>query len=146
MTTIDHARRLELIAAPQEPRRTIDRDAAERATADLLAALGADLQHDGQREPPRRVVEAYTFAGVIEVFARDLQVEGAFDDPDRRLAEGAARAQGVGVVLEAEHLCMSLRGVQKFGAKTVTSALDGLVRNDPRPRQEFLALTTRSDS
>ena len=53
--------------------------------------------------------------------------------------------KGVGVVLEAEHLCMSLRGVQKFGAKTVTSALHGLVRDDPRTRQEFLALTTRSD-
>jgi GTP cyclohydrolase I len=44
--------------------------------------------------------------------------------------------------LEAEHLCMSLRGVQKHGAKTVTSALHGLVRDDARTRQEFLALTT----
>ena len=49
-----------------------------------------------------------------------------------------------GVVLEAEHLCMSLRGVQKQGAKTVTSALHGLVRDDARTRQEFLALTTRT--
>jgi GTP cyclohydrolase I len=46
------------------------------------------------------------------------------------------------VVLEAEHLCMSLRGAQKQGATTVTSALHGLVRDDPRTRQEFLALTT----
>src|SRR5918995_1259225 len=52
--------------------------------------------------------------------------------------------KGVGVVLEAEHLCMSLRGVQKLGATTVTSALRGLVRTDPRTRQEFLALTTRT--
>ena len=50
--------------------------------------------------------------------------------------------KGVGVVLEAEHSCMSLRGVQKFGAKTVTSALHGLVRDDPRTRQEFLALAS----
>jgi GTP cyclohydrolase I len=49
--------------------------------------------------------------------------------------------QGVGVVLEAEHMCMSLRGVAKPGARTVTSALHGLVRDDPRTRQEFLALT-----
>ena len=49
---------------------------------------------------------------------------------------------GVTVVIEAEHMCMSLRGVQKFGSQTVTSALHGLVRDDARTRQEFLALTT----
>jgi GTP cyclohydrolase I len=49
--------------------------------------------------------------------------------------------KGVGVVLEAEHLCMSLRGVQKPGARTVTSTLHGLVRDDPRTRAEFLNLT-----
>ena len=49
--------------------------------------------------------------------------------------------RGVGVVLEAEHLCMSLRGVQKPGARTITSALHGLVRDDARTRQEFLSLT-----
>jgi GTP cyclohydrolase I len=52
---------------------------------------------------------------------------------------------GVGVVLEAEHLCMSMRGVQKFGATTVTSALHGQVRDDPRTRQEFLTLTARKE-
>ena len=51
--------------------------------------------------------------------------------------------RGVGVVLEAEHLCMSLRGVQKPGARTVTSALHGLVREDSRTRQEFLDLAMR---
>ena len=49
--------------------------------------------------------------------------------------------RGVGVVLEAEHLCMSLRGVQKPGTMTVTSALHGLVRDDARTRQEFLSFT-----
>jgi GTP cyclohydrolase I len=53
------------------------------------------------------------------------------------------RAKGLGVVLEAEHLCMTLRGVQKPGARTVTSALRGTVRDDPRTRQEFLDLTRR---
>ena len=48
--------------------------------------------------------------------------------------------RGVGVVLEAEHLCMSLRGVSKPGVTTVTSALHGLIRTDPRTRDEFLAL------
>jgi GTP cyclohydrolase I len=46
-------------------------------------------------------------------------------------------------VLEAEHMCMTLRGVQKPGARTVTSALRGSVRDDPRTRQEFLDLTRR---
>ena len=44
-------------------------------------------------------------------------------------------------MLEAEHLCMTLRGVQAAGARTVTSTLHGLLRTDPRSRQEFLALT-----
>ena len=55
--------------------------------------------------------------------------------------EDELQPKGVGVVLEAEHLCMSLRGVQKAGATTVTSALRGAVRDDPRTRQEFLDLT-----
>ena len=54
------------------------------------------------------------------------------------------RPAGVGVVLEAEHMCMSLRGVQQPGARTVTSALRGAIRDDHQTRQEFLALTTRT--
>jgi GTP cyclohydrolase I len=49
----------------------------------------------------------------------------------------------VGVVIEAEHLCMSVRGVQASGVVTVTSSLQGLLREDPRSRSEFLALTGR---
>jgi GTP cyclohydrolase I len=48
--------------------------------------------------------------------------------------------RGVGVIIEAEHLCMSLRGVQKPGSRTVTSALRGSIKDDPRTRQEFLSL------
>ena len=51
--------------------------------------------------------------------------------------------KGVGVVLEAEHLCLSLRGACKPGTRTVTSALRGAVRDDPRTRQEFLDLARR---
>jgi GTP cyclohydrolase I len=50
------------------------------------------------------------------------------------------RPKGVGVVIQAEHLCMSLRGVQAPGCRTVTSALHGLLREDPRSRAEFFAL------
>jgi GTP cyclohydrolase I len=186
--------------------RRIDTDAAQRAAADLLVALGADLTDEGLRETPRRMAAAYaelltpqhfrptTFpndegydelivvrsipfhslcmhhllpfhgvahvgylpgerilglsklARVVELFARDLQVQERLTVQIANWLQEHLEPKGVGVVLEAEHLCMSLRGVQKFGAKTVTSALHGLVRDDPRTRQEFLALTPRSDS
>ena len=193
-------------AAPEDHGRVIDRDAAERAAAGLLAALGADLRHEGLRDTPRRMVEAYaelltpepfhptTFpneqgydelvlvrsipfhslcmhhllpfhgvahigylpgrrivglsklARVVELFARDLQVQERLTTQIADWVHQQLEPKGVGVVLEAEHLCMSLRGAQKFGTRTVTSALHGLVRDDPRTRQEFLAFTTRSDS
>ena len=59
--------------------------------------------------------------------------------------EEALAPRGVGVVLEAEHQCMALRGVGKPGTRTVTSALHGLVRDDARTRQEFLALAHAGD-
>ncbi|MNJ05702.1 GTP cyclohydrolase 1 [compost metagenome] len=55
--------------------------------------------------------------------------------------EEVLRPQGVGVVIEAEHSCMTLRGVNVPGAKLTTSALRGVVRDDPRTREEFLRLT-----
>jgi GTP cyclohydrolase IA len=81
---------------------------------------------------------------VVELFARDLQIQERLTTQIADWLDGELEPKGVGVVLEAEHLCMSLRGVQKQGAKTVTSALHGLVRDDARTRQEFLALTTRT--
>ena len=56
--------------------------------------------------------------------------------------ESHLRPKGVGVVLEAEHMCMSLRGVQKTGARTTTSTLRGLLRDDARTRGEFLSLVS----
>jgi GTP cyclohydrolase I len=173
---------------------------ARRAAAALLEALGADLQDEGMRDTPRRMVDAYrelltprpfnltTFpneegydelvvvrdvpfhslcmhhampfygvahvgylpgerilglsklARVVELFARDFQVQ------ERMTAQIAGwlgrhlRPRGVGVVIEAEHLCMAFRGVQKPGTQTVTSALHGLLRDDSRTREEFLRL------
>jgi GTP cyclohydrolase IA len=204
MTTIDDAPHLELLGASRRRGRGLDRAAAQRAAADLLRALGADLDDEQLRETPRRMVDAYaelltpqpfratTFpndagydelvlvrsipfhslcmhhmlpfhgtahvgylpgdrivglsklARVVELFARDLQVQERLTTQIAAWVQQHLNPKGVGVVLEAEHLCMSLRGVQKFGATTVTSALHGLVRDDPRTRQEFLALTTRS--
>ena len=177
-----------------------DLDAAERAAADLLTALGADLSDESLRDTPRRMAAMYrelltpapfrptTFpndgdydelviargipfhslcehhmlpftgvahvaylpgeriiglsklARVVEYFARSLQVQERLTSQVARWLEDELQPKGVGVVLEAEHLCMSLRGVQKAGATTVTSALRGAVRDDPRTRQEFLDL------
>jgi GTP cyclohydrolase I len=189
-------RRLEAVPSAS----CVDIAAAERAARDLLEALGADLSHEGLRETPRRMADAYaelltptefnltTFpndegydelvvardipfhslcmhhllpfhgvahvgylpgdriiglsklARVVELFARDLQVQERLTTQVADWLEEHLAPKGVGVVLEAEHMCMSLRGVQKPGTRTVTSALHGLVRDDPRTRQELLTL------
>ena len=96
--------------------------------------------------PGERIVGLSKLARVVELFARDFQVQERLTKQIAGWLDEELQPKGVGVVLEAEHLCVSLRGVQKFGAKTVTSALHVLVRDDPRTRQVFLALTTSSDS
>jgi GTP cyclohydrolase I len=93
--------------------------------------------------PRERIIGLSKLGRVVELFARELQIQERLTKQIADWIERELEPKGVGVVLEAEHTCMSLRGVQKFGAKTVTSALHGLVRDDARTRQEFLALTTR---
>ena len=92
--------------------------------------------------PGDRIIGLSKLGRVVELFARDLQIQERLTTQIAGWLQRELEPKGVGVVLEAEHLCMSLRGVQKMGAKTVTSALHGLVRDDPRTRQEFLTLTT----
>jgi GTP cyclohydrolase I len=92
--------------------------------------------------PGDRIIGLSKLARVVELFARDLQVQERLTRQVADWLQTHLAPKGVGVVIEAEHLCMSLRGVQKPGSRTVTSALHGLVREDPRTRQEFLALTT----
>jgi GTP cyclohydrolase I len=94
--------------------------------------------------PGERIIGLSKLGRVVELFARDLQLQERLTTQVAGWLRQELEPKGVGVVLEAEHLCMSLRGVQKMGAKTVTSALHGLVRDDPRTRQEFLALTART--
>jgi GTP cyclohydrolase IA len=91
--------------------------------------------------PGDRIIGLSKLARIVELFARDLQVQERLTTQIAGWLDEHLRPKGVGVVLQAEHLCMSLRGVQKPGARTVTSALHGLVRDDPRTRQEFLSLT-----
>jgi GTP cyclohydrolase I len=179
----------------------VDLSRAERAVADLLAALGHDPSSEELLGTPRRVAASYAelltpatftattfpndegydelvlakaipfrslcqhhllpFAGVahvgylpadrilglsklarvVELFARRLQLQERLTKQVADWLQVQLAPRGVGVVLDAEHLCMSLRGVRATGAHTVTSALHGLLREDPRSRQEFFALT-----
>jgi GTP cyclohydrolase I len=93
--------------------------------------------------PGDRIIGLSKLGRVVDKFARRLQVQERLTNQIAVWLEENLEPKGVGVVLEAEHLCMSLRGVQKPGTLTMTSALRGLVRDDPRTRQEFLALTAR---
>jgi GTP cyclohydrolase I len=94
--------------------------------------------------PGERIIGLSKLGRVVELFARDLQIQERLTTQIACWLQRELEPAGVGVVLEAEHMCMSLRGVQKFGSKSVTSALHGLVRDDARTRQEFLPLATRT--
>ena len=182
----------------------VDIDAAERAAASFLAALGIDVEHEDLQETPARMARAYAelfssaplrlttfandegydelvlarsipfrtvcehhllpFSGVAHVgylpgerivglskLARLVEHFAARPQVQERLTKQVADwlhdqldPRGVGVVIEAEHLCMTLRGVQATGTRTLTSTLLGTLRTDPRSRAEFLALTSRS--
>jgi GTP cyclohydrolase I len=194
--TVAHATQLRIVPARREP----DLEAAALAVADLLRALGRDLDDAHLADTPRRVAAAFgemvtprsfdmtTFpndeaydelvlargipvqslcahhmlpfygvahvgylpgeriiglsklARVVELFARDLQVQERLTKQVADWLQEHLAAKGVGVVIEAEHLCMSLRGVRAAGARTVTSSLHGLMREDARSRHEFFAL------
>jgi GTP cyclohydrolase IA len=94
--------------------------------------------------PGERILGLSKLGRVVEFFSRDLQIQERLTTQVADWLERELEPKGVGVVLEAEHMCMSLRGVQKLGAKTVTSAMRGLLRDDPRTRNEFLSLTSRT--
>ncbi len=178
-----------------------DLDAAERAAADFLRALGLDLEGESLRDTPRRMAHAYaelltprdfnmtTFpndegydelvmvrdipiksvcehhllpfvgvahvgylpgerilglsklARVVELFAHGPQVQERLTKQIADWLDTHLQPRGIGVVISAEHLCMTLRGVQATGTRTMTSTLLGALREDPRSRAEFLALT-----
>jgi len=90
--------------------------------------------------PADRIVGLSKLARVVELFARELQLQERLTMQIAGCLQEHLHPKGVGVVVEAEHLCMSLRGVQKAGTRTTTSALLGLLRDDARTRQEFLSL------
>jgi GTP cyclohydrolase IA len=183
------------------PTAVLDLDAAERAAAAFLQALGISTIDNGLRETPARMARAYAemlhsppfelttfdnderydelvlvrdiplrsicehhllpFVGVAHVgylpgtrilgLSKLARVVGHFsarpqvqERLTKQIAEWLERTlepAGVGVVIEAEHSCMTVRGVRSLGSRTVTSTLLGALRVDPRSRQEFFALT-----
>jgi GTP cyclohydrolase I len=90
--------------------------------------------------PGERIIGLSKLGRVVDLFARDLQLQERLTTQVADWLEERLEPRGVGVIVQAEHLCMSLRGVQKNGALTVTSALRGSLKDDPRTRQEFLSL------
>jgi GTP cyclohydrolase I len=90
--------------------------------------------------PGERILGLSKLARVVELFARDLQVQERLTKQVADWLQEHLLPKGVGVVIEAEHLCMSLRGVRATGARTMTSALQGVLREDARSRQEFFTL------
>ncbi|MCU1430772.1 MAG: cyclohydrolase [Actinomycetia bacterium] len=91
--------------------------------------------------PGERILGLSKLARVVELFARGLQVQERLTKQVADWLADHLQPRAVGVVMEAEHSCMSLRGVRAAGTTTVTSALRGLLRDDPRSRAEFFALT-----
>jgi GTP cyclohydrolase I len=93
--------------------------------------------------PRDRIVGLSKLARVVELFARRPQVQERLTKQVADWLHDQLRPRGVGVVLEAEHMCMSLRGVRSAGSTTLTSTLLGTLREDPGSRAEFLALTAQ---
>ncbi len=89
--------------------------------------------------PGDRILGLSKFARVVEMFARRPQVQERLTVEIADWLVDSLAPRGVGVVIDAEHLCMTLRGVQAAGTTTSTSALRGLLRERPRTRAEFLA-------
>jgi GTP cyclohydrolase I len=91
--------------------------------------------------PAERVLGLSKFARVVDFFARRPQTQERLTKQVADYLQAQLAPRGVGVVIEAEHSCMSLRGVRAHGARTVTSALCGHLREDASARAEFLSLT-----
>jgi GTP cyclohydrolase IA len=92
--------------------------------------------------PDERILGLSKLARVVELHAHRPQVQERLTTQVADWLHTHLRPRGVGVVVEAEHACMTLRGVRAAGTTTITSSVRGAVRDDPRSRAEFLALTT----
>lgn len=90
--------------------------------------------------PDRRILGLSKLPRIVDVFARRLQVQERMTDQIANAVMEVVAPLGAGVVVEASHLCMMMRGVEKQHSRTVTSALRGIFTTDPKTRAEFLRL------
>jgi GTP cyclohydrolase I len=96
--------------------------------------------------PQGKVIGLSKIPRIVDVFARRLQVQERLTQQIAEAIDDAIKPQGVGVVLEAHHLCMMMRGVQKQHSATVTSAMLGVFKTQMQTRTEFLTLIRRNGS
>ncbi|XP_035256130.1 GTP cyclohydrolase 2 [Anguilla anguilla] len=94
--------------------------------------------------PSKKVVGLSKLARIVEIFSRRLQVQERLTKQIAHAICEALQPAGVAVVIEATHMCMVMRGVQKMNSRTITSAMVGVFREDPKTREEFLSLAKNS--
>jgi GTP cyclohydrolase I len=94
--------------------------------------------------PDGKIIGLSKLPRIVEVFARRLQVQERLTEEVAEALQAVLEPKGVGVVVEAVHLCMMMRGVEKQNSRTITSALRGQFRDCPMTRSEFLGLAHRS--
>ncbi len=105
-----------------------------------LSFILCEAAYDGLKVMSDRVVGISKLSRVVNAFSRRLQIQEKLTAEIAEAINDILQPQGVGVMIEAEHQCMTMRGVKEPGSKLVTSRLMGVIRDDPRTRAEFLQL------